>query len=208
MVNGVEHEKAHTSSQVFLEIDDPAVSKHLVHLQIYGFSSFLLRELNRTFLRWPLRMSGFRRWFLGRLLIVQGFIHSDESGTIELTLKKASDGKSVLTALTNRPYGTLATPLKVGWKLATQALKLRAIPLIPGLKMPSPGSGYHSGGTFPMTANPGERQTDSLGRLPAMPRVHLVDASVFPSIPATSITFSVMANAHRIATAAGELEKP
>jgi choline dehydrogenase-like flavoprotein len=29
-------------------------------------------------------------------------------------------------------------------------------------------------------------------------RIHLVDASVLPDIPATQITFSVMANAHRI----------
>ena len=32
-------------------------------------------------------------------------------------------------------------------------------------------------------------------------RVHLVDSSTFPSIPSTTITFTVMANAHRIASA-------
>jgi len=31
----------------------------------------------------------------------------------------------------------------------------------------------------------------------------LIDASVFPSIPASTITFSVMANAHRIASQVG-----
>jgi len=35
--------------------------------------------------------------------------------------------------------------------------------------------------------------------------VHLLDASVFPSIPATTITLTVMANAHRIATQAANL---
>jgi choline dehydrogenase-like flavoprotein len=43
-------------------------------------------------------------------------------------------------------------------------------------------------------------ETDVFGRLPGWKRVHLVDASVFPSIPATTITLTAMANAHRIAS--------
>jgi choline dehydrogenase-like flavoprotein len=35
--------------------------------------------------------------------------------------------------------------------------------------------------------------------------VPVVDSTVFPSIPATTITLSVMANAHRIASAHGEV---
>jgi choline dehydrogenase-like flavoprotein len=39
-----------------------------------------------------------------------------------------------------------------------------------------------------------------LGRLAAWDNIHLVDASVFPSVPATTFTLTVMANAHRIAS--------
>lgn len=208
MTDDVESEKMHTSSQVFLEIDDTAVSEHLVHLQIYGYSSFLHHELNQTFLGWPLRFPSFRRQFLGRLLIAQGFIHSKESGSVELTLKKAADGKTFLDARIQKSRKAFATTLRVGWKLLKQALKLRALPLLPGLQFPSPGSGYHSGGTFPMRARPQALETDTLGRLPGMNRVHLVDSSVLTSIPATSITFSVMANAHRIGSLAGHLHPP
>ncbi len=204
----VQSERMHTSSQVFMEINDSSVSKHLVHLQIYGYSSFLHHELERTFLGWPLRLSAFRRQFLGRLLVAQGFIHSNESGSVELTLKKAADEKVYLDATVHHSRNALTTTLKVGWKLVKQALNLRAIPLLPGLQFPNPGSGYHSGGTFPMRRNPQALETDTLGRLPSMDRVHLVDASIFPSIPATSITFSVMANAHRIATLAARLDPP
>ena len=49
-----------------------------------------------------------------------------------------------------------------------------------------------------MSAAPRGFQTDLLGRLPGWQRVHAVDATVFPSIPATTITLSAMANAHRI----------
>ena len=44
-----------------------------------------------------------------------------------------------------------------------------------------------------------------VGRDP--PRVHAVDGSVFPSIPATSVAFTIMANARRVATEA-PLERP
>lgn len=206
MTEGVETENMHTSSQVFLEIDDPDVSEHLVHLQIYGYSTFLHHELKQTFLGLPLRFSGFRRHFLGRLLIAQGFIHSKESGSIALTLKKDSDGKVFLDARIQKSRLALVTTLRVGWKLLKQAFNLRSIPLIPGLQFPNPGSGYHSGGTFPMREHPQALETDTLGRLPGMDRVHLVDSSVLPSIPGTSITFSSMANSHRIATLAGQLD--
>jgi len=72
------------------------------------------------------------------------------------------------------------------------------MPLPLMLKVAEPGRSFHSGGSFPMTAEPRGFQTDLLGRLPGWKRVHAIDSTVFPSIPATTITFSAMANAHRI----------
>jgi choline dehydrogenase-like flavoprotein len=85
-------------------------------------------------------------------------------------------------------------------KLLRHAPALRALPLEPLLKITPPGRGFHSGGTFPMRAKPADFETDIFGRLAGWDRVHLVDSSVFPSVPATTITLSTMANAHRIAT--------
>ena len=49
-----------------------------------------------------------------------------------------------------------------------------------------------------MREQPGPFESDTLGRPQGWNRVHAVDATVLPSIPGTTITFSVMANAHRI----------
>ena len=49
-----------------------------------------------------------------------------------------------------------------------------------------------------MSAAPGALESDLWGRPQGWKRVHAVDATVLPSIPATTVTFSVMANAHRI----------
>jgi choline dehydrogenase-like flavoprotein len=57
-----------------------------------------------------------------------------------------------------------------------------------------------------MRAQPGDLETDTLGRVRGWDRIHVVDASILPSIPATTVTFSIMANAHRIAAAACAIE--
>jgi len=36
-----------------------------------------------------------------------------------------------------------------------------------------------------------------------MRRIHAIDSTILPSIPATTITYTVMANAYRIGTLAG-----
>jgi choline dehydrogenase-like flavoprotein len=50
-----------------------------------------------------------------------------------------------------------------------------------------------------MRAQPSRFESDRWGRPYGFERVHVVDATVFPSIPSGPITISVMANAHRIA---------
>lgn len=74
-------------------------------------------------------------------------------------------------------------------------------PVLPRAMVAAGGKSYHWGGSFPYAR---DRQsaltTDRLGRLGAWNRVHLVDASVFPSVPATTYMLTVMANAHRIAS--------
>jgi len=50
-----------------------------------------------------------------------------------------------------------------------------------------------------MRASPTGLQSDLLGRPAGLRRIHLIDSSVFPSIPPTTITYTVMANAQRIA---------
>ena len=197
---GVESEELHSLAQAFLEIDDPAISKHLVHLEIFGYSDFLKRALMETPLRFFLRHRFFAEQILERLLVVQGFVHSADSGRLSVVLRKGPDGRPMLEMSAVPSRRALLVSLKAGLKLMANALALRGMPVVPAIQFAEPGRSYHSGGTFPMRRAPGRFETDVLGRLPGLDRVHLVDASVFSSIPATTITFTIMANAHRIAT--------
>jgi choline dehydrogenase-like flavoprotein len=49
-----------------------------------------------------------------------------------------------------------------------------------------------------MAVRPKIGETDTVGRPYGMSYTHVIDATVLPSIPATTITLTVMANAYRI----------
>lgn len=202
---GVQEEALHSLVQAFVEIDDPTVSRHLVHLEIFSYSDFLKRALFATPLRYFLRFPWVAEQMLGRLLVVQGFLHSRDSGSLRLVLRQNAAGQSRLHVDAQPSARAWWASIKAGLKLAVNAFSLGGMPVVPALQFAEPGRSYHSGGTFPMRAHPGRFETDTLGQPTGLPRVHLLDASVFPSIPATTITLTVMANAHRIATQAASL---
>jgi len=205
-VPGVKDEKLYGASQITIEINDPWVSDNLVHIQSYGYSEFIRKAMFQT----PLRFILSNRWIsdqvFGRLFLLQGFIHSKDSSRLSLELHKETAAARPMLRVNPLPrLHSFWTALKAGAKLLANSLPLGGIPILPAIQFAGPGRSYHSGGTFPMSANPTKFQTDTLGRLPGMDRVHLIDASVFPSIPGTTITLTTMANAHRIASQAADL---
>ena len=91
-------------------------------------------------------------------------------------------------------------------RLIHSARILDLYPVIPMLRLSEVGKSYHWGGSFPhMTDKPTIFSSDVLGRVGSWQRTHLVDASVFPTIPAMTYGLTVMANAHRIASESLEL---
>ncbi|MGA2245328.1 MAG: hypothetical protein ABSH48_10030 [Verrucomicrobiota bacterium] len=199
----VRHESLHTLSQMFVEIFDPEITPRSVHLQVYSYSDLIGQAVRQPFGPAAGAMEWLARAMEKRLLVVQGYLHSDHSSRIAIRLLKGDPDRLRLEAELNpevRP--TIRRVLRKLWRHGRQ---LGAWPLSPMLQIAEPGRGFHNGGSFPMCQNPGTLETDTLGRLPCWRRIHLVDASVLPDVPATQITFSVMANAHRIGwTAAGE----
>ncbi len=199
---GVDAEPLHSLVQAFLEIDDPRVSRHLVHIEVFSYSDFLKRALMAT----PLRFALWNRWMrsqmFDRLLVLQCFLHSDDSSRLTLRLGRDAQGRPKLEVKGVVEPKAWWSGIRTGLKLAANGLKLGGLPVVPAMQFAEPGRSYHSGGTFPMRRSPGRLETDVLGQFSGLPGAHFIDASVFPSIPATTITLTVMANAHRIATEA------
>ena len=203
---GVEKEALHTLSQAFIEIQDPKVNANTVHLQIYSYSDLIGQAIRATFGKFGLKFEFLARQMEQRLLIVQGFMHSDVSSKIATTLKRTAPGeRSYLEMKPEINPQARRSVSKVIAKLLGNTLNLGALPLPPMLQFAEPGRSFHCGGTFPMRATPGPFESDILGRPHGWNRVHAVDTTVFPTIPATTITFSVMANAHRIGWESADL---
>jgi choline dehydrogenase-like flavoprotein len=196
----VTREALHTLSQLFVEIFDPKISPRTVHLQIYSYSDLIGQAIRGSFGPLAKPLEALARGLERRLLIVQGFLHSDDSAQITTTLTRAGKGPGGRLKLQARVTPESKKIIgRVIRKLFLHGRQFGAYPIRPMLQIADPGRGIHSGGAFPMSARPGPLQTDTLGRPRGWQRLHVVDATVLPSIPATTITFSVMANAHRIA---------
>ena len=135
------------------------------------------------------------RQFVERMWSIQAFLHSDDSPDLQLTLNK---GKAKLGVIPNPATAGVfnATYSKLG-KLG-RMFGGKTVPMLarPGVA----GGSFHSGASLPMSNDPHELQSDLLGRPHGLQRVHAIDATVFPDIASSTITLSVMANAHRIAS--------
>jgi choline dehydrogenase-like flavoprotein len=64
---------------------------------------------------------------------------------------------------------------------------------------PAMGSSLHYAGTLPMKRSAGRYQTDAEGRLHGAHSVYVADGACFSELPAKNLTFTIMANALRIA---------
>lgn len=193
-----ESEKLHTLAQVFLEIDDRTISDYTIHLQLYTYNPILRERLRALF--------GFAS-MTSRLAVIQGYLHSNEAGPIMARVNIDPRTKKPAVALRGGLGArTVATVGKVRRKLARHIRRLGFIPSPAMLQIGVPGDGNHIGATFPMSAQPDGHSTDKLGRLTGYPRLHIVDASVLPSLAATTLTFTAMANARRIGIEAATMD--
>ncbi|MFN7936088.1 MAG: GMC oxidoreductase [Bryobacteraceae bacterium] len=93
-----------------------------------------------------------------------------------------------------RPDPAIATRLCAVFR----QLGLITAPVI--AKHTSPGEGIHYAGTLPMSDSPRRYQLHKDGRLEGTRRVYVCDGACFPRLPAKNHTYTIMANAHRIAS--------
>jgi len=190
-----------TLASVFFEFKVPGLSDHWVHSQISPANELVTARLGFDPMRRNWRDRVLRRGF-NRLLVALCSFHSEHAGSHDLILRE-SDGDSPPTLeITTRPnpeFSRIAN--RVGrhlLKLLAPVGVLPATPMLWGIGNKKPW-GWQFGGSLPMRRSPAaDNETDELGRPMGWSRVHVVDSSVFPSLPATTSALTAMANARRI----------
>ena len=191
---GASTEELHTLSQAFLEVSEPKLSPFTIHMQCYTYNDLLPRAVQHALGKLSALVPQDR--LFERLILVQGYLHSKHSPDMQLTLHRSGlylAGTKSLQAL----------PIVKG-----VMKKLRPLGVALFTDIGLPGRGFHAGGSLPMRRSPSSLETDKWGRVHGHERIHVVDASVFPSIPATTITYTAMANACRIAAEFGKAHRP
>ena len=141
---------------------------------------------------------------LRRLTVGLGYLPSWESPQMRIRLAPpVSEGEpaGIIISGDEQAAGANWMLRRVIRRMLQVAPALDLWPILPMTSLSAPGKSYHFGGSLPhrSEAVDGPMTTDRLGRLRTWSRVHAVDASVFPTVPATTFTLTIMANAHRIA---------
>ena len=185
-----------TLAEIFLEILNPELSKNYVHFQVYGLSN-MFRQTIRSLVPSLFRMRSVLDAVDGRFYLVQGFLHSSDSGHLELTVSSSHP--------TADEIHVRGVPNSIAGHVAKRAQahlrrSLAGFGIIPPLNptMVAPGRSFHAGGSFPMGSENAPYCSDLLGRPAGLSRTHLLDASTFPSIPASTIAYTAMANSDRV----------
>lgn len=146
---------------------------------------------------------------LRRLTVAFGYLPSWNSPRLRIHVGPPSKDQSLPDfdiSTESAPAGHNQMLRAVMLRLMRSARLLDLYPVIPMLRLSPGGKSYHWGGSFPHTNNrPTIFSSDRLGRVGSWERIHLVDASVFPSVPAMTFGLTTMANAHRIASESMEL---
>ncbi len=191
-----------TEPGLFFEFKNKDISDHWIHGQISTPNEFVMKKLNYNPLRNNIRDKILKPIF-DRINIAHCNMHSDHAGSWELSLKPSNENQASI--LVSR-YRALPESIKFSKKASIQLFKMgmgfKCYGILPSFTPFTDGdTTFHLGGSLPMRLFPKfENETDLLGTPKGWHRIHVVDSSVFPSIPGTTVGLPAMANAWRIAS--------
>jgi hypothetical protein len=179
-------------SQCFIRIK-AMNSSSFTQIQLYEYTDDLIDRVRRTLPLTIFLPNWILRKVLSHFVIGIGYLSDQDSpsmlierndlGNLNITIN--SSGKSLHDR--NKKIKQFISESKnifgrVGLK-----------PIFSLIRLANPGEGSHFGGWLPMGT-----LSDNLGRPHRSKNIHIVDASILPTIPPGPITFTLMANSRRI----------
>jgi choline dehydrogenase-like flavoprotein len=192
--SNVVDEALNTCCQYYLQLNDHEVDSRLVTMQIYTYNDYYYEAFKKAagiffpILQLPIR------WLLDRFVVILCYLHSDHSGHMQFCLKE-NDVLQVIGIQNPESKKIVGRLKRKLWK-AVRKTGLLPLPFLGGEQ--KIGLSMHFGASLPMSEAAAGLNTDIFGSVDGLDGLHVVDAAAFPSIPATSPTFVIMANAYRI----------
>lgn len=180
-------------AQVFIRLGK-SDSKPSSQYQLYEYADDWISRAQRALPLGKFIPKTILRFFLKRMVVGIGYLDGNFSPSIKINLL---ENGSIFTELDSAGVTIKQRNQRIqeSIKRLSQSIRSRGLlPLHSLIQIALPGEGVHFGAWLPM----GER-SDLLGRPIGCHNIHVVDSSVLPSIAPGPITFTVMANARRIA---------
>ena len=188
-----------TQPGLFFDFKVPGLSNHWVHSQVSTPNELVLAKLKVDIKKTGL-VNSIKKWLVSHLVVANCNLHSNHSNGYELHIEKGVDGG--VNLISNRELGPEARKaIKQSiWQFFKLGLKFGCYTLLPFIQDSLKSGGYHVGGSLPMKLKP-EKETDTniMGNPKGWNLINVVDSSIFPSLPGTTIGLLAMANATRIA---------
>tara|TARA_B110000483_G_scaffold240295_1_gene320555 strand:- start:10 stop:1608 length:1599 start_codon:yes stop_codon:yes gene_type:complete len=186
-----------THPELFVVFRNNTVSKW-VHVQISTVNELFIYRLGVDLTKNPL-IKKLKEFLINHIFFAFINLHSEYGGYYNIHIKK-DENKNHTNTLFSRYFAKNA-PFKIIistiFTLTKIFLRAYSLPII--FLMKNNTSAYHVGCTMPMKSSQTNKlDTDFLGRIKSWKRVHIVDSSVFPSLPGTTIGLLLIANAYRI----------
>jgi choline dehydrogenase-like flavoprotein len=165
-------------------------------LQFYSYRSLLLSRLIEQTPMPQFLARLFWRSLVESLVIVGAHFADDGSSQRSIQAIKALSGEALPTLQVDFPF-----PIVNGvCALMRNLLKLRCVPI--GMVKTKMGASIHYAGTIPVSApNQHPIGMNEHGLVHATKNVYVFDSSGWTYLPSRGLTFTIMANAHRLSEA-------
>jgi hypothetical protein len=188
------HERRHSLAQLCLVHAPEGPERPFTVGHMYSYRSLLLFRLMKD-APLPHRDGLEILRHLSPSFVVLILQHADRPTAAKYCELGDGDRFSIEYALSNDEQARFeAVEREVANNLARlRCIKMRTV-------RPGHAASAHYAGTLPMTDRDEPLTTDRDGKLRGTQRVYVVDGAVFPALPSKGLTFTMMANANRIAT--------
>lgn len=137
-----------TLAEAFIELHNGRVCDRNVHCQVYGMNE-IFRSTLGSMVPGPLRKPFLMSQIEGRFLLFQGFLHSDYSGHMNMTITRSTANRDEVQL-----QGYLNSEAAEVAGRAQRMLRsgLSGIGIVPprAPQILPPGRSFHAGGSFPM----------------------------------------------------------
>lgn len=198
MLGHAADDRRHSLSQLVALYAPPDDPGDVVPAQMYGYRSLLLFKLVKEMPLPPWAGLQVARLLMNALCIV-GIHHSDAPHAGK-TLRVRPPGREPLPVVHFEYAASDSERSRRRERERALVRLLRRLGLLPYARIdPGPASSIHYAGTLPMGDGDAPFGTHPDGRLRGAPRVYVGDSTTWRYLPAKGLTFTIMANALRVA---------